>query len=314
MLSNTLKKRFIKDFGLPIQVTQEPYFHYYLKLYDEHLCTLKKYKMFIDIVHKLKEDGFFKELNHIKDSIINDINHLDVYAELAKNKLDEYNIKSNIKQQNIYSIENVGKSFISIDLKHANFLAFKYYNEELVLNANSYEDLIKKYSNEEYFIQSKYLRQVIFGNLMPKKQQKIQKFLINNIINALAEKYNIDEKDFISASSDEVVIAISKRDENFVKSIKEFLNNKFDFSDFIKVQTFTLYNIGDKPFFYKLFPNEKVEFKAIPTHFFAQAYKKFIKQQITEYDKKFFFEGMLATFDKDIFENWECFRKNKWFN
>ena len=43
---NTLRKRFIKDYNLPIQLVQNPYFSYYINLIDKDYNTIEKYKDF----------------------------------------------------------------------------------------------------------------------------------------------------------------------------------------------------------------------------------------------------------------------------
>jgi len=47
---NTLRKRFIKDYNLPIQVVQNPYFSYYINLINQDCNTVEKYKNF-NITH-----------------------------------------------------------------------------------------------------------------------------------------------------------------------------------------------------------------------------------------------------------------------
>jgi hypothetical protein len=46
----------------------------------------------------------------------------------------------------------------------------------------------------------------------------------------------------------------------------------------------------------------EVQFKCVSTCFFAQCFKHYFKKPITEQDRKFTFNGCLATFDKSLFQ------------
>lgn len=308
-LSNSIKKRFIKDYNLPIQVIQEPYFTYAIETMDLHLDTKSKLQLLIDVVTELgAEDKFFSEANKVKDSIINSIQLKGIYDQLSADPLDSYEVLNNgVRTQDIYNMGNVNRTFISLDLKHANFNVFRMYSPELVLGFDTYEDMIGSVTKFDYFKKSKYIRQVIFGNMLPKKQQRLQKFVMSQIISVLHNDVGIDMNDFVSASADEVVFAVDPKDVSmFVdmvsRKVKENpLTEKM--ASWIRIESFTLKSIGDKKFFVKEQENGKVEFKGIPSYFFMQVYKKFTNQPITRDDKIFYYDGMLATFEKEVFDD-----------
>jgi len=309
-LSHSIKKRFCKDYNLPIQIFQEPLFSYYMAELDEHFGTKEKIKMLMDIVNSVGEEGFFAESNKVKDTIIESIQSNETYTELQQNKLEEYNVNNGIKQQDIYNMKNDGKTFVSIDLKHANFNVFKMFDSELVLGFDTYEDMVGSVINYDYFKKSKYLRQVIFGNLLPKKQQKLQKWVINKIITVLNTDVGIKKEDFVTSSSDEVVFVTSPENvESKVETVlKKLIENPetSNFIPFCKVDAFTLKSIGGRKFFVKEgCLDNSVDFKSIQSYFFMQVYKKYLDKPITDMDKKFYFDGMIATFDKGIFEETE---------
>lgn len=62
-----------------------------------------------------------------------------------------------------------GAFFFSLDLKKVNYHVLKFYYPNLVLNTHTYEDFIGQFTEFDYIRKSKYIRQVIFGNLNPKK-------------------------------------------------------------------------------------------------------------------------------------------------
>ena len=308
MLSNTVKNRFCKDFKMPFQVVQEPMFSYYMHQLNDAFDTSNKLKMLEEVINTLgNEDEFFKESNKVKDTIIKAIQSTDAYIRLQDDRLDNYNTINQIKQQDIYNMGNVNKTFISIDLKHANFNVFKMYDSELTLGFDNYEAMIDDITKFEYFKKSKYLRQVIFGNMLPKKQQRLQKWVMDQIITMLHKDVGIELKDFMSSSADEVVFVI---DASNAVEIMDLVSRKLKgnnttekFASWCKVEAFTLKSIGDKKYFVKEnCVTSDIEFKGIPSYFFMQVYKKYTNQEITDMDKSFYFDGMLATFNKSLFD------------
>jgi len=82
MINHKAHKRFVKDFSLPIQILQNPYFEYYKNLYDKVYDSNEKYKLFQNTVNTL--DGieqFFSETKKVMDSIIDKISVLEVYKK-----------------------------------------------------------------------------------------------------------------------------------------------------------------------------------------------------------------------------------------
>lgn len=309
--SSSLKNRFLKDFAIPIQLVKEPMFSYYVERLDDHFTLKKKLQLLEEAVTTLGgEDRFFSESHKIKDALINAIQAKPAYEELANNRLDAYDVNNGVTQQDIYNMGNVNKTFISVDLKHANFNVFRMYDETLTLGFKSYEDLVGSLTPLEYFKTAKYLRQVIFGNMLPKKQQRLQKWVIDKIISVLHKEVGIQLADFVSASSDEIVFAVAPDN---IGQFVAMVGNKLaedattkPYADWIKVEAFTLKSIGDKKFFVKEnLVSGKVEFKAVPSLYFMQVYKKYIGKELEPYDLYFVSDGYLAEFKETVFDNVE---------
>lgn len=306
-LSHSTKKRFVKDFNLPIQVVQEPYFSYYMEELDEHFNTHEKLKYLTDIIEKLgSEDAFFIEANRIKDFLIEEISSYDVYTDLSKNLLEDYKVKNQILQKNVYNQGNHDKAFISIDLKHANFNVMKMYSPTLTMGFETYEDLIGSVSEFDYFKKSKYMRQVIFGNLLPKKQQRMQSWVMDQVVSVLNKNVGIGLDNFISVSADEVVFEMNEFINPTIKAIEDKLKTEnrhtADMFDNFKINAFTLKSIGGENFFVKeSLLTDKVEFKGIPSFLFMQTYKKYVGRPLEDKDLIFYHEGYLATFKQMVF-------------
>lgn len=307
-LSNTVKNRFIKDWKMPIQVVQEPFFSYAMETVDSHFQSVSKLKMLTDVIDVLgTEEDFFSESNRVKTSLIAAIQDTPKYKELQNDNLGSFDINEiGIRQKDIYTMVNVNKTFISLDLVKANFNVMKMYDSTLTLGFDNYEDLVGSVTDFDYFKKSKYLRQVIFGNMIPKKQQKLQKWVMRQLIDMLHTDVGIEMDDFDSTSADEVLFAVDPQDaEKFVEMVERKLaSNELtkQFSSWVRVETFTLKSIGDKKFFAKTYPNGDVDFKGIPSFLFMQVYKKFLNEELTSLDKTFYHEGYVASFDTGVFD------------
>ena len=161
-ISHSLRKRFVKDTKLPIRLLQDPYFEYFLDLYENFYGSRTKYVSFCELVDRLGgEDPFFKESKRITDSLIGDISATSAYISFNTCDLTDFNTSPQVKERNIYHTGNVGQAFASFDLVKANYNALKFIDSSIVFNTENYEDLLSKYTTEDYFINSKQIRQII---------------------------------------------------------------------------------------------------------------------------------------------------------
>lgn len=301
-LSKEVKNRFIKDYKLPISIVEEPNFSYSIEILDSLYNTKEKLNNLKNLISNIGEEEFFKLSSKVINNIIDTISKTSVYETLSNDLLKEYPNKVNVSSRDIYSIQNVGKYFLSFDLVKANFQALKKYSKELVLYAENYEELVSKFTNEKYFMESKQIRQVVFGNLLPKKQQIIQKNIISSVILDLVQNTTLELNDFINATADEFVISRSTKEEIEIicKEIKSYLEKEN--YDGYRLETFKLNNIDDRKLFVKEYLNGKIEFKGIPSFHFLQVYKKYFDLPLDEKDLQFIHEGELSTFLKPLFE------------
>ena len=60
-------------------------------------------------------------------------------------------------------------------------MLIKYVDPEIVLNADTYQDFIKKFADSDYIAESKYCRQVIWGKLNPKRHITVEKYMIDKV-------------------------------------------------------------------------------------------------------------------------------------
>jgi len=303
-ITKKLKKRFCKDVNIPIILYDEPYFSDRLNLFSKHWKKLlKQWEIFRSELKFFKfEDEYFQYYSSFKEKVINYIKEKEEYKSFNSCdmnvffKIPNYNIKS----KTIFKDENVDKNFISIDLIKGNYSALKYYNPKLVDNTNNYEEFISQFTNSQHFINSKYIRQVIFGNCNPKRQITIEHYMMNIILKEILKKIEL-ERIFLFLSDEIIIENFQKEDIDFIKNITK----KYNFN--VKIETFNLQKISDTNFYIKYFDNNKIEFKCVNALFMPMLLRKYYYNFIHSNDKIFEHEGYLVSFvgDMDLLEkNW----------
>jgi hypothetical protein len=302
MITENIRKIFVKDFKIPAPVLNDSsLFLYYLELMEPFIESNTNYNMLYNYLssNNLNEDLFVSESKRLKNEIIDKISNNEHYISFANMNMDKFNGISIPSQNKLYEPINSGKKYISIDLKKANFQSLKYANPEIVFNANTYEELLKLFSASDYHIKSKQIRQVIFGNLSPKKQQKIQKFIMYKLYKWLLKDSTIDEKSISFSSADELVIDKTFIENGVLKKINSWISqNEFDFH----VTEFELLCLHDQhKFMYKKYNSGKIEFKNVPQKNFCEVIKYYKDEKVSENDLLFMDDGRLSTFKNPLF-------------
>lgn len=299
MFGKDVLKRFTKDYNLPIKIYSEPYFSYLIELYDDYLNTKSKLKLLEGAVSKFEnESQFLANYFKVVDEIIDDIKSKPSFEEFNNCKLDQYQIVSKYPKNDIYKQIHTGKYFVSIDLVKANFQALKYFNEELVNHTSNYKEFLGNYTDVEYFAESKHLRQVIFGNLNPKRQAKIERYLIESVINYLINNNIINSDDIKMATTDELVLSISEENinhwvdkaETLTATIKENLSIEVD------IEVFKLVSVLDSYYAKEFLNKAGYQLMCVPQTYFPQVYKAYNGLEIEEKDLVFYYEHKLVKF------------------
>lgn len=307
-MTENIIKRFIKDFSLPIQVTSPEYFDYFKNLYSSLYDIPTKERWLNEAISQAgSEEKFIDVMSVTRNKIIESIKETEAYnAFIDYNNPDflpngRFAISQEIegvkfsKSSDIYNHGNADKEFISIDLCKANFQTLKYYNPDIVFGANTYEEFISIFSDFEYLKQSKYLRQVIFGNLNVGRQITIEKFLTSKVLGRILN-FGVSAKDVLVFTNDEIVFRADGYSED---DIRNFVDGFDDIN--AKVTKFKLVQIEDKDFYVKELSNGTKTFKKVPVVYFAQAFKKYFGYEIEDRDLLFVYEGRMAKLLESIF-------------
>lgn len=307
--SEELIKRFVKDYNLPIQITETKYFDYFLDLYEKDLGSSTKFeKLLNEIKNKFdsNESLFLENYYKTRNNIIDTILKSDSYKFFNSMDMKIFNIKKyDISKSDVFKETNIGKTFISVDLVKANFQALKYIDKEIVLWCDTYEEFISKFTDSEYMKNSKYLRQVIFGKLNPSRHISVERHIMGLIMEIIKSNNEFDELIPVSISNDEIVFELPDIKENiefYTNKIHDLIYSEMDGIE-TKVVLFNLKGIKfinertikSETFFETIdLSTGKHKLKCVPVVYYAQVHKFIKNLTVVNIDKLFLYDNNLA--------------------
>lgn len=298
--------RFTKDYNLPINIFSGDYFSYYRSLYSRFWPYKEESLMHKEIIEAGNVDKWLENYSLLRDKIIYELENSDAYKAFNTSDLSIYDITPTVGERSYYNHETDGKYFISVDLKKANFQALRHVG---VIKDRTYEDFITRMGGSEYFASSKYLRQVIFGKLNPKRQTKVEKYLLKKVENFLSMHLGCE---LFSFGTDEIVYSWNSEDMptmDYLAKFKFYENYIKDMLDidirieFVHIKRLPIINAKGASVDAYVRTNTltgEVKLKKASTTFYPQIYKLWMEEEITDMDKTFFFEGQLATFKEPL--------------
>lgn len=312
--STILKKRFVRDCGLPITVFDNPYFEQRLEIIDSLYNCKSKFEIFCKEAGEFQnEQDYLAWYNTTKDAIITAIKSNIMYE--AFNSLELPKPEKKYEKKNLYVEQNDKRSFISIDMKKANFSAMRFFSPAIFDGCETWEDYVSKFTNSQHFADSKYIRQVIFGACNPKKQIRYEAYLMERLCNYI--KLNIPNIDIYSLGEDEIIVETHGSLEAEVywleyvlpKYLLETIRKEPNgIGNIVRIELFELHKVGNYGWCKNrsesvLVPFKK-SFKCIDAEIFHQIVKHYNKQKITEDDLVFYHNGRLARFLKEVDNPW----------
>ena len=218
-------KSFSKLFGLNIPVYE--YFDHYI----EQLSKTQKFKDIKSMIPIFEEaEDSIKDIYQYKvdksKEIIEFLKQTRTYEEFNyDNLLPDLSNTKNFKYDE-------GVKYLSIDLKKANWQSIKKYDPDFLNElGNTYYDFLSKFDVPEVFKHSKQFRQFIFGNINPKKQIKVQRSIIQTVIDSINLEpvcVKHDEVIYSYQSITDILDILSKfiNDDNF--NVKLFYITRVD--------------------------------------------------------------------------------------
>ena len=303
-----LKKRFCKDCNLPINLFDEPYFTQRLKALDVQFDCVKKFDTFCADLEKYDtEQEYFEYYNTVKDSVINMIKDNAEYMKFLNDDFADVRVVTKnitLGNKNLYIEGNQDKTFISIDMKKANFSALRHYSPAIFKNVETWEQYIGFFTPSEHIRNSKYIRQVILGACNPKRQITYERYLMTMLY--LHIKSELDGKvSFYSLGNDEIIISVAGTSVS-AKEIKTAIETcPQKIGELVRFEMFDLQKVGDYGWMKVIYDEpERVEFKTINADIYHQIVKHYWNMPITEDDLVFRYNGVLARFLEGVKNPW----------
>ena len=283
--NDKLIKRFVKDYSLPFSIAANPaipgvmhnIFVNELELYQDAFETVSKWNMLSEMINAKfngNVDKFITYYYDVRNTIINKL--------IETNEYKKFNEKLDMKQFNmqfpyrvkytssIFNQETINKKFICIDLRSANYQILHKYG---IVSEPDYSDFMANFTEHEYFKDSKYIRQYIFGNMNPKRQITIEKYYMKLIYTDFFTDYNI-----AFFGNDEFYLE-GEIDDNKIQSLKKQIYDKYGLDTKIKnciIEGYTcgIYrnvieeNSNNNMFtFFKKTNKDCSKYKSIPTYY-----------------------------------------------
>lgn len=306
IISEKLKERFCKDCNIPIKIYKEPYFMDRLKLYDPFYNSLNKWNLFLkELKYYSCEQDYFEEYNKIKDLAINYIKSSPNYQNFNEIDMNQYSIKhQGLPHKDVFHSSNDGRTFISIDMKKANFSSLQNYSHKIFGYSKTWEDFMHMFTDNEHIVNSKYIRQVILGNCNPKRHITYEKYLMDKVLSLIIDSQfkvlDLTIDNVVFFSNDEIVFDITDMSINSdqITELQDLLNKTMTFP--LKAELFVLHKIQGTDGYYKEILNEdldkSIEFKCLDSQILPFVIRQFNKELITDSDKIFIHDGILAQF------------------
>lgn len=320
LYNRELAKRFISDYKLPIPLINEKYFFYHLALYQEDYNSLEYYFELLDMINKKYEgdcNKFLEDYYNVRDKIITTIVESEAFQKFNTMDMNVFTIKKkpNITSNNIYKQTNIGKFFISIDLKKANFQTLRNIDKDIVFGADTYEDFIGKFTDLDYIKESKYSRQIIWGKCNPKRHITAEKYFITRIYKKVIEQFPYLSDKCVSLSNDEMIFNVEflfYNDKLTCFTLREHIEKiakEIGFEVHVEFFHLRAYNLVfkesrsvRKTFFMKDYFCTDGKFKLIgvPLQYHSICYKLYKGKELNEIDYHFDYEGMNARFCEEF--------------
>ena len=312
VMTETLRQRFCKDMNLSIKIFEDPYFANFLKLYDAQFSSVAKYNRFVSAVARLGcEQNYFEAYNKLKDDVIEYLNGNPEMTFFAQSEDMSKFVCQNkgYPTNDIFKDTNDGKVFVSIDMVKGNFTALHHYNPKIVKNCDTYEDFIRTFTDVPHFVESKYIRQVVFGNVIPKRQVAYETYLMDMVLTKLLETGVVKPENVEFFSTDEIVLDVPDEmvcdrvvNDEFYDSVMNVVKWAKENNINVRGELFELRKIPGTRGYVKKFMMDKdgVDFKCLDFLTMPFVLRAYQKEEPNDMDRVFLYEGKKVMLLEDM--------------
>lgn len=297
-LTPGLRKALVKDYSLPVKVIDDGYLDMYVDDLLPHYDWEYAVRAMLEGVESMGEFPFLKMAKTAPLAVAEEIKQTDAFKEFNSMEPMWSDLAHPLPGAKVsrdpYHPENDRRILQSLDIRQANFSVMRWRFPEVVHNQEDYDDFIRDYYDFDYIAGCKRIRQVLFGNLNPKRQRQLIKHVTYSALAALLEAGVCEPKQVAALSEDEIVLhPVGDSIEKVKACLARLSESIFEGVEF-KSSVFTLHKLENSPCYWKRHEGGRIELRKTPAHLFMQAFKTIVGQDVLERDRTFLFEGELA--------------------
>ena len=303
-ITTALKKRFCTDNNLSIQLFEEPYFMDRIWLFNKQA----EWERFEEMLSGYKTDeDFFAEYNQLKDAAIQFIKSSEAFESLNNEPSEVFNVKEfNLPDRDTYKEMNVGRWYMSIDMAKANFTCLVYYGKKTgkqFYDHYDYDRFIGQFTDKDYFMKSKYIRQVIFGNCNCKRVIAYEKVmmagLLKQILNTVGGQ-GITVDHVYSLRADEIIFDLTdmtKEQQDVLFRLSLDLGLRIAVGGFpVNVENYRIKKFKGEDVYVKVFNDDSFEIKKASNEDMPSVYRYMEGYERNDLDQYFYHNGRIAHF------------------
>jgi hypothetical protein len=157
---------FASNIGAPFPCTDPDLLEYFVNTFD---CMFDAKRLWDLFLSERNDDGMAirREMSQVRQKICDMIRQNANYQAYQKLR---FRGQGNRIRGDVYHLGSVGKTFVSLDIKSANFTCIRLICPELFTDAEtgdpvSWHDFVRTLTNSEFVAQSKIFREIAFGKL-----------------------------------------------------------------------------------------------------------------------------------------------------
>lgn len=314
-MAKSIISAFCRSYNIKLDTSDERVaeqrFINYCSLFPETLKDFSTYKTDVDSFGSIEA---YSEAEHADcDKIIDHILTSDSYKAFNEDKDfgKKYTVNPEYKnipsKSSIYKATNVGRKFISLDMRKANFSVLSNIIPD-VIGTHDWATFVKRFTSRASILAGKRKREVIFGKLNHNRISTVEKYYMSKLIDLIAAECGKEiVSDIVFFSFDEIVFDVTDMEDcdTFVHKLKNIIST-FDKTEHIpiRLEVFTLGIIREDTEYNDIVGYVKrfegiatgLDIKGVPSIAMPFVVKTLLDKPYTESDYAFIYEHKPAKF------------------
>jgi len=290
---------FRKLTDLPLPLSDPEIFDYYLSLFDPYYGTKAKWELFMADIQLFKGNlvMLMQECKSIKDKLVAYFNkHAEQFTKAYDFVLPPSERKFKLDpKKSIYQPTNIGKWFLSVDVKEANYQSFTFLmngksNTSEAKVPSTWGELVKNFTQTQTLQNEKTFRSIVFSksNINKVYAEVLRSLFVQPALLRLKSKESYQSP--VMIATDEIIYELpdDMDKDTVIKEVQSLL----DSSQIWNIELFRLKLLSQKHDYYtKELWNGKRKLKCVRDCHLCQAIKWDRGEEVVENDLYFIYPG-----------------------